>query len=118
MKKILNNTFGFTLLDITATIAVLSIVSSLTLPQLAGVLDKAKINVCLAERRVVESVAAYYFAENGYLKTAQINELYLKGYLNKMPHCPDEGEYYWIKKSPPLLGCTKHFHPQKAIIEK
>lgn len=115
MKKMFNNSFGFTLVDVTATIAVLSIVSSLALPQLTGVLDKAKDTVCLAQRAIVEHVEAYYFAEHEYLKNASIDELYIQGYINKLPKCPAGGKYYWIKDNPPLLGCSEHFHPPNAI---
>ena len=108
MKTLINNSEGFTLLELMVVIAIIGALASIAMPQYASYTVKARAAHCLANRYHIEMDERAYFLDHD-VPNLKIDDLW---------SCPSGGEYVWLISDPndsdyPKIGCSIHFWPSE-----
>ena len=98
----LNNTRGFTLIEIMVVIVILALLAALVGPKILGRTDDAKIQTTKTQIRSLESALKLYKLDNGVYPTTEqgLNALVAKPTVGVAPKNYKEGGYLESKQVP------------------
>lgn len=94
MKPLRKGPGGFTLIEVTMAILVISVLASVALPRWGDSMRRSRGKACAATRHSVEVAEARYVSEvtGG---SPSVGALYDGRYLENRPVCPAGGDYVW-----------------------
>ncbi len=106
------NRRGFTLIEAVVVLAIISAVFVVGTPKIAGVIVKAKVTQCLANRVTWEKAEERYRTDNDGRPSSGPEALKAARYIDRVPMCTAGGSYVWISTSSPVkMGCSIHEWP-------
>lgn len=92
----MENTKGFTLVELMVVLLVLGILVAMAVPLYCSVTERAKTNSCATNLRTMDGAAAQYYSAQGNWPTAGtagVDDLVSANYLQTVPVCPTGGVY-------------------------
>jgi prepilin-type N-terminal cleavage/methylation domain-containing protein len=104
IKSTIIDTRGFTLIEVMLVIAIIGVLASIAIPNMAVYSERARAVSCLANRRNIENDEVARFAEN---QSSSLNP-------NNAYQCPSSGIYVWLVTDPedpdyPKVACSVHY---------
>lgn len=89
------NTYGFSLLEMTIVLFVISLVVTITMPHLRGIGDRAQQTACEANQQLIRAaVDDYYLLQHQYPNSSTaLQDLVNAKLLQSIPKCPQGGTY-------------------------
>jgi prepilin-type N-terminal cleavage/methylation domain-containing protein len=110
VRKQLNPTSGFTLVEIMIVVAVIGILGSVAFPFFAKARERTRKNMCLENLTQIETAKQQWALDNNKGEGALPNRtdlIGLTGYIHRLPECPAGGRYDFQAIGTPAT-CTIH----------
>lgn len=92
VKRICKNNRGFTLIELMAVLAVLSIIFSISVPRFTGTVEMAKQKADQVSLEIMNRALEQYIIDRGYTP-GELKDLVDEGYLESIPEPQTGGEF-------------------------